>query len=147
MIKYTLAMFAGKKQKIMNIFQTTESFTSAIQVLAQKILEILADKLNQRQEIMQNRMGIPDTTNHPHSINKTLSKYFINNLNLYFMECAELILRTPPTAKWYIRVKLFFTFFRILPKWIGDKATAKKYIHLKLKRQPSGIMIDLNNLR
>lgn len=60
------------------------------------------------------------------------------------MEYAKMIVQTPPTAKWYIRVKLFFTFFRILPKWVGDKATAKKYLHLKLRKHPCGIMINLN---
>lgn len=63
------------------------------------------------------------------------------------MGYARMILEIPPTAKWYIRVKLFFTFFRILPKWIGDKATAKKYLHLKLKNPPSGVRIDLEMLK
>lgn len=60
------------------------------------------------------------------------------------MEYAKIAVQTPPTAKWYIRVRLFFTFFRVLPKWIRDKVTAKKYLHLKLRTPPSGIMIDLN---
>lgn len=62
------------------------------------------------------------------------------------MEYAKMVLETPPTAKWYVRVKLFFTFFRILPKWIGDKITAKKYLHLKLIKPPSGALIDLKIL-
>jgi len=62
------------------------------------------------------------------------------------MEYAKMVVIAQPTAKWYIRAKLFFIFFRFLPKWIGDKATAKKYLHLKLRKPPSGIRIDLRYL-
>lgn len=59
------------------------------------------------------------------------------------MKYAKMVLETPPTAKWYIRVILFFTFFRVLPKWVGDKNMAKKYLYIKSKKSPSGVRIDL----
>lgn len=59
------------------------------------------------------------------------------------MEQAELIVVKPLTAKWYVRVKLFFIYWRVLPKWVDSKIMAKKYLSMIDNKPPSGQHIDI----
>lgn len=63
------------------------------------------------------------------------------------MEQAKMIIVTSPTAKWYVRVKLFFTYWRRLPKWIDSKIMAEKYLRLVDNKPPSGQYIDIKKLK
>jgi len=62
------------------------------------------------------------------------------------MEHAILIKVTLPTAKWYVRVSLFFTYWRRLPKWVDSNVMAEKYLNMVDNKPPSGHYIDIKKL-